>query len=153
MLHDERAPTNDLAVGSALVKPAVFDLPTLAAFRPALWIAAPVLKVAEGVELPGLEWASLPARLWNPNLQRTHFIYGGNWMADAHSPAGLAPNPLFGRSSNQEMLTSAPAADLAPGDWVFLRPRQSEALMLQFGPLYVVQAGALVDRWPVFVPA
>jgi D-serine deaminase-like pyridoxal phosphate-dependent protein len=153
VLHDERAPTNDLAIGSALLKPSDFELPTLEAFRPALWITTPVLKSSAGPELPGVEWAQWPARLWNPNLTRSHFIYGGNWMADAHSPAGLAPNPLFGRSSNQEMLTSAPAADLAPGDWVFLRPRQSEALMLQFGPLYVVQAGALVDRWPVFVPA
>ena len=153
LLHDERAPTNDLAIGSALVKPSDFDLPTLDAFRPALWIATPVLKSAPGPELPGIEWAQWPARLWNPNLARSHFIDGGNWMADAHSPAGLTPNALFGRSSNQEMLNSAPAAGLSPGDWVFLRPRQSEALMLQFGPLHVVQAGSLVDRWPVFVPA
>lgn len=149
VLHDERAPTNDLAVGSALVKPADFDLPTLAAFRPALWIAAPVLKVADGVELPGLEWASLPARLWNPNLQRTHFIYGGNWRADSVSPQGLSTNALFGRSSNQEMLTGAAISALAPGDWVFHRPRQSEALMLQFTEILVVQAGGVVDHWPV----
>lgn len=153
VLHDERAPTNDLAIGSALVKPSDFDLPTLEAFRPALWIATPVLKSAPGPELPGIEWAQWPARIWNPNLARSHFIYGGNWMADAHSPTGLAPNELFGRSSNQEMLNSAPSADLATGDWVFLRPRQSETLMLQFGPLQVVQAGGLVDRWSVFAPA
>lgn len=153
VLHDERAPTNDLAVGSALVKPSDFDLPTLEAFRPALWIATPVLKSATGPELPGIEWAQRPARLWNPNLARSHFIDGGNWKADAHSPAGLAPNRLFGRSSNQEMLNSAPAAGLSPGDWVFLRPRQSEALMLRFGPLRVIQAGNLVDHWPVFNPA
>lgn len=152
-LHDGRAPTNDLAIGSALVKPSDFDIPTLKAFRAALWIATPVLKSSTGPRLPGIEWAKWPARLWNPNLARSHFIYGGNWMAQAHSPRGLAPNPLFGRSSNQELLTSAPAAELSPGDWVFLRPRQSEALMLQFGPLQVVQAGSLVDRWPVFSPA
>lgn len=153
VLHDERAPTNDLAIGSALVKPSDFDLPTLSAFEPALWVATPVLKSFDGPRLPGLAWAGLPARLLNPNLARSHFIYGGNWMADPVSPAGLSTNTLYGRSSNQELLTSGRAAWLAPEDWVFLRPRQSEALMLQFGPINVVQAGALVDRWPVFPTA
>jgi D-serine deaminase-like pyridoxal phosphate-dependent protein len=40
--------------------------------------------------------------------------------------------------------------DLQPGDHVFLRPTQSESVLLQFGDLRVVEDGALVDRWPVF---
>ena len=35
-------------------------------------------------------------------------------------------------------------------DYVFLRPTQSEAVMLQFGDLQVVRGGQIVDRWPVF---
>ncbi len=42
------------------------------------------------------------------------------------------------------------SADLQVDDWVFLRPTQSEHVMLQFGDLRVVKDGALVDTWPVF---
>lgn len=150
VLHGAESPANELAVGSALVKPSDFDLATLEPFRSALFVATPVLKSASGLTLPGMEWAQSLAPALDPNLARTHFIYGGQWMAAPHSPAGLRTNPWYGRSSNQEMLNSGRAANLRPGDYVFLRPRQSEALMLQFGPLVVVQAGAIIDRWPVF---
>lgn len=148
-LHGSDSPANELAVGSALVKPSDFDLDTLEPFRSALYVAAPVLKSSSGLKLPGMAWAQSLIPLLDPNLARTHFIYGGQWMAAPHSPAGLHTNNLYGRSSNQEMLNSGRAANLRPGDYVFLRPRQSEALMLQFGPLVVVQAGAITDRWPV----
>jgi D-serine deaminase-like pyridoxal phosphate-dependent protein len=39
---------------------------------------------------------------------------------------------------------------LAVGDHAFLRPTQSERVLLQFGDLFVVQGGELVDRWSVF---
>jgi D-serine deaminase-like pyridoxal phosphate-dependent protein len=32
---------------------------------------------------------------------------------------------------------------------VFLRPMQSEAVLLQFGNLLVLRGETLVDRWPV----
>ena len=35
-------------------------------------------------------------------------------------------------------------------DYVFLRPTQSERVMLQFGDLLILQGGELVDAWPVF---
>jgi D-serine deaminase-like pyridoxal phosphate-dependent protein len=35
-------------------------------------------------------------------------------------------------------------------DFVFLRPPQSEAVMLQFGDILVLRKGRVVDRWPVF---
>lgn len=151
-LHGADSPANELAIGSALVKPSDFDLDTLEPFRSALYVAAPVLKSSAGMKLPGMAWAHSLLPLLDPNLARTHFIYGGQWMAAPHSPSGLRTNALYGRSSNQEMLTSGRAANLRPGDYVFLRPRQSEALMLQFGPLVVVQAGAITDRWPVLSP-
>ena len=34
-------------------------------------------------------------------------------------------------------------------DFVFLRPRQSEAVFLQMGPLIVYKDGQIVDEWPV----
>jgi D-serine deaminase-like pyridoxal phosphate-dependent protein len=35
-------------------------------------------------------------------------------------------------------------------DYVFLRPTQSESVMLQFGDLLVLRRGEIVHRWPVF---
>jgi D-serine deaminase-like pyridoxal phosphate-dependent protein len=149
-LHREQSPLNEVAVGSALVKPSDFDLPTLDAHQPALFIAAPVLKRIDGTHIPELERASGMFAAWNPNRQRSHFIYGGRWMADPHSPSGLIPNDLYGRSSNQDLLNGSRATALEVDDHVFLRPTQSEALMLQFGDLVVVRGGRIVDRWPVF---
>ena len=40
--------------------------------------------------------------------------------------------------------------DLAVDDYVFLRPTQSEFVMLQFGDLLPVKDGEIVGRWPVF---
>lgn len=142
---------NDLAVGSALVKPTDFDIDTLAPHVPALFIATPVLKAGAAARLPGLDGLSRLLDWWNPNLARTFFVYGGYWMARPVAPAGLHTNPLFGRSSNQEMLNGSARVELGVDDYVFLRPTQSEAVMLQFGDILVVRGGAIVDRWPVLV--
>lgn len=149
-LHDERSPTNDLGIGSTLVKPSDFDLPLLEPFTPALFIAAPVLKVLPGVRRPGIEWSAAPIRLWNRNHARNHFIYGGYWKAQPVSPPGLAIDPLFGRSSNQELLTGSARTALEPGSHVFLHPTQSESVMLQFGPIVLLQAGAIIGTWDPF---
>jgi D-serine deaminase-like pyridoxal phosphate-dependent protein len=65
-------------------------------------------------------------------------------------PPGLQYNAIFGRSSNQEMLNGGAQLKIAPDDFVFLRPHQSEALFMQFGDIAVYEDGAIIDRWPVF---
>jgi D-serine deaminase-like pyridoxal phosphate-dependent protein len=150
VLHDEHSPLNDIAVGSALVQPTDFDLPTLDAHRPALFIATPVLKAGSGTRLPKLEKASPLIAWWDPNRRHTYFIYGGRWMARFESPRGLRLNGVYGYSSNQEFVNASHAAQLAVDDYVFLRPTQSEALMLQFGDLVVVREARVIDRWSVF---
>ncbi len=149
-LYEHDTLLDDLSVGSALVKPTDFDIDTLTPHVPALFIATPVLKVAAAARLPGLDALSRVLDWWNPNLARTFFIYGGNWLAHPASPPGLHNNGLFGRSSNQEMLNGSRSVALGVDDFVFLRPTQSEAVMLQFGDLLVVRGGRIVDRWPVF---
>ncbi|MCC6765369.1 MAG: DSD1 family PLP-dependent enzyme [Deltaproteobacteria bacterium] len=149
-LYEDDTLLNDLSVGSALVKPTDFDIDTLAPHVPALFIATPVLKAGAAARLPGLDWLSRLLDRWNPNLARTFFIYGGYWMARPVAPAGLHTNPIFGRSSNQEMLNGSARVELGVDDYVFLRPAQSEAVMLQFGGILVVRGGAIVDHWPVF---
>jgi D-serine deaminase-like pyridoxal phosphate-dependent protein len=141
---------NEISVGSALVKPTDFDTDLLADFQPAAFIATPVIKALEQTRMPGVEFADGAKRLLDPNLDKTIFIYGGNWMAHPEDPPGLRYNRFFGRSSNQEMLNGGAQTNLQPDDFVFLRPSQSEAVFLQFGDIIVYDNGAIVDRWTVF---
>ncbi|MDX1756036.1 MAG: DSD1 family PLP-dependent enzyme [Marinobacter sp.] len=146
--HRRIAP-NELAAGSALVKPADFDLPTLADHQPAAFIATPVLKVSERVQIPGAPGLGNLMAWWNPNRAKAVFIYGGHWKAVPASPPGLSPNPVYGRSSNQEMLNGSRNLALQPDDWVFLRPTQSEQVFLQFEDLacYEAEHRRLTGHW------
>ncbi len=141
-MHSEDSVLNDVSAGSVLVKPVSFDLPTLDDFEPAAWIAAPVLKRSPGVRIPFVE--KLPSR-----GRDTLFIYGGKWMATPHYPDGIRENPTYGTSSNQQMLTVPNSSTVAVDDHVFLRPTQSEAVLLQFGNLVAVRGNELADSWPV----
>lgn len=142
-------PFNELATGSCLVKPADFDIPTLADHQPASYIATPVLKALDTLQVPGIDLGRLQSA-WNPNRARTFFTYGGYWKAKPESPRGLTYNPLFGRSTNQEMLNGSRSINLKPDDWMFLRPTQSEFVFLQFGDIAVFDGQRIVKRWPVF---
>lgn len=148
-LYEHDTLVNDLAVGSALLKPTDFDLDTLTGHVPAAFIAAPVLKASGALRLPGSDSLSSALAWWNPNWRRTFFLYGGRWMAQLESPRGLRTNTLYGRSSNQEMVNGSPAVGLGVEDLVFFRPTQSEAVLLQFGDLLTVRGGRLQDQWPV----
>lgn len=149
-LHKDEQLSTELAIGSALVKATDFDIDTLAEHRPAAWIATPVLKALDGVEIPGLDGKSKVLSWWDINQRKTYFTYGGYWKAKPDSPVGLANNGLYGRSTNQEMLNGSPATALNVDDQIFLRPTQSEFVFLQFGDLIAVRGGEIVDTWPVF---
>ncbi|MEH6588048.1 MAG: DSD1 family PLP-dependent enzyme [Halioglobus sp.] len=142
-------PFNELAAGSCLVKPSDFDLPSLEDHIAASYIAAPVLKSLDKTRIPGIDLGGLQA-LWNPNRERAFFTYGGYWKAKPVSPKGLSTNPLYGRSTNQELLNGSSSIDLQPDDWVFLRPTQSEFVFLQFGDIAVYESGRVTQQWPVF---
>ena len=141
-MHEEESPLNDYSTGSALVKPTSFDLPTLTSFQPAAWIATPVLKRTRGVRIPFIE--KLPSR-----GRDSIFVYGGKWMAKPCWPEGLRENPAYGLSSNQQMFTVPQNSDVRVDDYVFLRPTQSEAILLQFGDLCVTRGDGHVGNWPV----
>jgi len=150
-LYDGSGIENELSIGSAMVKASDFDLPGLDDLQPAVFIATPVLKVMERFAMPyGVEAIGDVARAWDPNQQKAVFIYGGNWLADPVSPAGLSASGLYGTSSNQQMLTESGAQQLQPDDVVFFRPRQSEAVLQQFGDIAVFDEGKITDMWPVF---
>jgi D-serine deaminase-like pyridoxal phosphate-dependent protein len=149
-LYDSDEPANELSAGSALVKPSDFDLDTLADHQPAAFIATPVIKALDATEVPGLEPLSGVMAWINPNRRKAFFIYGGYWKAIPESPAGLSINPIYGHSTNQEMLNGSKSIDLRPDDWVFLRPTQSEQVFLQFGDIAVYDGSQITAEWPIF---
>lgn len=149
-LHQKgTSPLNEVAVGSALLKPTTFDIPPLASFVPACWIATPVLKKRLGTRLPGLgllpKWMSW---MW-PHLRYSYFIYGGYWKADYCYPPDIRLNQLFGPSTNQSMLNASGKCPLDVDDYVILRPWQSEFVLLQFGRILTYRAGAMHAEWSV----
>lgn len=109
-----------------------------------------MLKRTGALRIPALDEKSQLLSWWDVNRRETLFIYGGNWQADLLSPAGLQLSGLYGRSSNQELLNGSPAVGLEVDDQVFLRPTQSESVLLQFGDLLAVRGGRIVERWPVY---
>lgn len=141
---------NEISAGSCLVKPTHFDSELLEPHLPASFIATPVIKALPTTRMPGLEFADGAKRAWDPNYNKTVFIYGGHWLADPVDPPGLSYNSTFGRSSNQEMLNGGPDLDIKADEFVFFRPHQSEAVFLQFGDIAVYEDGEIVDTWPVF---
>ncbi|MDH4869879.1 DSD1 family PLP-dependent enzyme [Pseudomonas sp. BN515] len=149
-MHENERTSSEVSVGSALLKPTHYDLPSLVDHQPAAFIATPVLKSTGAVKIPALDGKSALFSWWDPNQRETYFIYGGNWMAELESPSGLRFNGLYGRSSNQEMVNGSSAIGLGVDDQVFLRPTQSESVLLQFGDLLAVRDGRIVETWPVY---
>nr|WP_160481001.1 DSD1 family PLP-dependent enzyme [Pseudomonas otitidis] len=149
-MHERERTSSEVSVGSALLKPTHYDLPSLEEHQPAAYIATPVLKSTGAVRIPALDGKSALFSWWDPNQRETFFIYGGNWMAEPESPKGLQFNGLYGRSSNQEMINGSHAVGLSVDDQVFLRPTQSESILLQFGDLLAVRDGRAVEQWPVY---
>ncbi|PKM32441.1 MAG: alanine racemase [Gammaproteobacteria bacterium HGW-Gammaproteobacteria-12] len=147
LLHSQQETSlNEVAVGSALLKPAEFDTPLLKEHQPALWIASPVLKVVDGA-LPHLQPLQPLVSAWNPNRQTAYYLYGGRWPAQPVSPAGLGYDELYGRSANQERLISGEGTQLTSNDWVFLRPTISEGVLGDFSEIRLLRRGQLVGRW------
>jgi D-serine deaminase-like pyridoxal phosphate-dependent protein len=139
---------NDLSAGSCLMKPTHYDLPILEDFEPSAFIASPVLKHLQGARLPALEWTGPLLRAWDENQTQMYFCYSGNWLAENESPPGLTPHFAY-VSSNQQGYSASDSVDLEVDDFIFLRPTQSEAVLLQFGDLVLFRGDQIVDRWPV----
>jgi D-serine deaminase-like pyridoxal phosphate-dependent protein len=146
--HETDSPLNDISVGSVLMKPTHYDLPVLEDFEASAFIATPVLKRGASTGVPTLEWMQGPMHLWDRNTADTVFIHSGNWMAEPVSPVGMHRAGIY-TSSNQEAYYAARGVTLAVDDFFFLRPTQSETVLLQFGDLVGVRAGRIEQRWPV----
>lgn len=142
--HTTESVCNDLSFGSMLLKTSDFDSDFLKALQPALWIAAPVLKVLPFTQLPSM---SLLDKL--PHKSKALFIYGGYWLANYVYPKQAHPHALYGRSSNQELVNVPKDCDIQVDDFVFLRPTQSEAIIPQFSELQLYKQHAF-ETWETF---
>jgi D-serine deaminase-like pyridoxal phosphate-dependent protein len=138
-IYERDRTMNDLAAGSGVVMPTDFDTFHLRDNLPAVFIATPILKRYEGNP-----FMSEPAR----DMERLYYIYGGYWKAQIVSP-GETGKPIY-QSTNQSPVTTPRNVDLEVDDYMFLRPTQSEFVMLQFGDLLLVRDGTIAERWPVF---
>ncbi|MEX0286639.1 MAG: alanine racemase [Paracoccaceae bacterium] len=135
---------SEVSLGSVLVKPTDFDLPSTEGFEPALFIAAPILKYMPDNPVPGFDAVQALTRL---RRKADLAIYGGYWKGKPVHPAGYGYSGVFGHSSNQEVW-SGPYLKRSPVDrFAFLRPTQSEAVLPEFGQVVVVSGGEIVDRW------
>lgn len=147
-LHNQGdSPLNDLAAGSFAVKPTDFDIDTLESFKPASYIATPVLKKYKNSNLASLEKMKGLLNLWDANMRNSYYIYGGAWMADYWEPQGVKGNPIFGKSTNQIMVNASDDTNLEVGDFVFLRPHQSEFVFLQFENIIAFRDADLAYEW------
>lgn len=146
---------NELSIGSAVVKPADFDVPILSALQPALHIAEPVLKRLSPGPLPHAEGIGKLWGFWNRNRRDVVYVYGGGWDLRPVYPGGLYSNPLYNtrpadnRIPNQSMLNVAADHPLKPGDYVFFRPLQGD-IIVQFNEIQVVRAGKPIGTWHPF---
>lgn len=141
-LHLKHSVCNDVSFGSMLLKPSDFDIDSLSNLQPALWIATPVLKVLKSIKIPSM---SVLNRL--PRNRYAVFIYGGYWLGKCVYPQGTHPHFLYGRSSNQELLSVKNTHQLNVDDYVFIRPTQSEAIIQQFKSTYFYSQDALVEKF------
>jgi D-serine deaminase-like pyridoxal phosphate-dependent protein len=139
---------NDISAGTCLMKPVHYDIATLEDFEPSALIATPVLKRLQGGNLPTLEALGPLLRGWDSNQAQMYFGYSGNWLAENESPPGLSPNFAY-TSSNQQGYNASSKVDIDVDDFIFLRPTQSEAVLLQFGDLVMFRGDRIEARWPV----
>jgi len=139
---------NDLSAGTCLMKPTHYDIPILKDFEPGAFIATPVLKKLQGANLPALEALGPLLRGWDVNQAQMIFAYSGNWLAENEAPPGLSPNFAY-TSSNQQGYNASASVQVGVDDFIFLRPTQSEAVLLQFGDLVLVRGDKIEARWPV----
>lgn len=138
-IYERDKTMNDLSAGSGVVMPTDFDTHHLNGNQAALFIATPILK-----RYPKNPVIPNPPEL----MEQIYYIYGGYWKAKMVSPPQIG-EPIY-ESTNQSPIATSSKVNLEVDDYMFLRPTQSEFVMLQFGDLRVIEDGQLSKRWPVF---
>lgn len=141
--YGEGDPTNELTIGSCLVKPKHFEHPSLEGLAPAFFIGAPVLKRIERFEPPEVGWAR-PLLGWKKGVRGAGvFLFGGRFDATPVSPPGLVPNVALADSANQALFMLDQGSRLDRGDWAFFHPHESEAQLDRWSTCWLKSGDAL----------
>jgi D-serine deaminase-like pyridoxal phosphate-dependent protein len=129
----------EVAAGSGLYGPTLFDAYTRFRPRPAALFALPVVRK--------------PA----PSIAT---VLGGGYLASGpadaarlprpHLPAGLGLDAQEGAGEVQTPLLGAPARDLRVGDRVYFRHAKAGELCERFNTLHLVEGESIVDEAPTY---
>lgn len=129
----------EIAAGSGIYSPALFDHYRHFRHEPALFLASPV------VRHPAPGWAT---------------VFTGGWIASGPAgadrlpvvdwPHGLAYSPTEGPGEVQTPLRGSAADQLALGDLVFFRPAKAGEPLDHFPSIAVVSDGVLIDEWDTY---
>ncbi len=154
LYENVETPINDFSLGSGMVKPADFSDAGLAAHEPALYVAIPILKKMSTPPIPFLEplWGLLMA--WDPNIQRSFYIYGGVWDAEIVHPRGLMPGWFYDAAivnllPNQSLLSGSASVNANVGDYIFIHPREGDGMTV-YHDIVAVRGGKAVAHWRPF---
>lgn len=139
------ADATEVSFGSILVKPGDFEIPGREGFHRAAFLATRILKYLPGNPIPGIGHLR---RLLPSNARSQIGIWGGYWKADPLHPAGYRYSRVFGRSTNQEIWTGPLLSHNPVGTYAVLHPRQSEAVLDQFGDLAILGPDGSVHYVP-----
>jgi D-serine deaminase-like pyridoxal phosphate-dependent protein len=139
-------PVNDVAAGGGMLRPSAYASPYLGNLLPASFIAAPVLRHYDRLELP---YVTDVSQSLTDDAQGV-ILYGGGWPANPIYPAGIGLAPFvtdglgINQVPNQSWCTAPPDPPIGPGDWVFLHPIQGDGIF-QFEQLLLVRGGHLTS--------
>ncbi len=144
-MYGSGTPVNDVAAGGGVLRPGAYPNHVIGDLLPAIFIATPVLRVYDEARLPFFTEAQSRTVFEG---RRGLTIYGGGWPAFYTHPFDVQPAPFVSDPTdvsmvpNQGMVTAPIETPIAPGDWIFYHPRQSDALF-QFEEIRMVRGGRL----------
>ncbi|MBS2025662.1 MAG: hypothetical protein JST92_24955, partial [Deltaproteobacteria bacterium] len=147
----DEAPPDELAVGSAFLKPTLFDDALLEPARPAVFLAMPILKRVTTPSIPFLEGAWPLLVKYDPNLAVGFYLYGGPWDGEIVWPPGLRNAPFHEEKihnllPNQELLSGSVHVPATEGDYVFVRPQEGDGIAV-FTRILAVRDGKVEKVW------
>ncbi|OEU98635.1 MULTISPECIES: amino acid deaminase/aldolase [Streptomyces] len=129
----------EIAAGSGLYVPRLFDNFTSFTGRPAALFAMPVVR-RPGVGVVTVLGGGYPAS----------GVAGRDRLPEVHLPAGLRYDPQEGPGEVQTPLLGPPADDLLIGDKVWFRHAKAGELCERFATLHLVEGDRVTDAVPTY---
>jgi D-serine deaminase-like pyridoxal phosphate-dependent protein len=151
MYDGQETPINDLALGSAFVKPADFEDATLAAHQRAMFLAIPILKKLSSPPIPFMDAFWGLATAWDPNVARGFYIYGAVWDSQIVYPRGLRPGWFYEPEirnllPNQSLISGSASIKAEVGDYIWLHPREGDAIAV-YRDIIAARGSKAEARW------